>query len=434
MFETLFAAFRYPDLRKRILFVFAMFAVYVAGLHIPIPGVNRAALEALFQRGGGLFSLIDILSGGAMRRFTIFAMGIYPYINASIIMQLLTMAVPSLEELAKEGGEEGRKKIGQYTRYLTVLLAMMQASGTCVMLMRTRTEEGMSILQITPFEFIRTVIVLTAATCFLLWLGELITEKGIGNGVSLIILCNIMVRMPFDISQTWELFKGGAIGWFNLLLLLVLFVGVVAAVVAVQNAQRKIPVQYARKIVGIRAYAGSQTFLPLRLNNAGVIPIIFAIAILSFPTVILNFTPAASNPGSWVYKLLMQFSPGQSIIASFLYGAMVMAFTYFYTAVIFNPTDIADNLKKAGGFIPGVRPGQPTKEYIDKVLTRVTFVGALFLAAIALLQYYYPHITGISTFTIVGGTSILILVGVAVETIQQLEAQLAMRRYEGFIR
>ncbi|MBC7326667.1 preprotein translocase subunit SecY [bacterium] len=430
MLQTLAAAFRYPDLRKRILFVFAMFALYIAGLHIPIPGVNRAALERLFAHGG-LFSLIDIFSGGAMRKFTIFAMGIYPYITASIIMQLLTMAIPSLEELAKEGGEEGRKKIGQYTRYLTVFVSLMQATGMCVGLGRAK-----DILHFTTFDYFRTVIVLTAATCFLLWLGELITEKGIGNGVSLIILCNILVRLPYDVSKTVELLKAGAISIINVLLLIGLFLGVIAAVVAMQNAQRKIPVQYARKVVGIRAYAGAQTFLPIRLNNAGVIPIIFAAAIIYFPSTILSFFGGGTNPNSWVNKILYYFHPGVNVVASIIYAILVMAFTYFYTAVVFNPTDIADNLKKAGGFIPGVRPGQPTKEYIDRVLTRVTFVGALFLAAVALLQYYYAPITGVpqQTFTIVGGTSILILVGVVVETIQQLEAQIAMRRYEGFIK
>jgi preprotein translocase subunit SecY len=431
MLETFVSALRYPDLRKRILFVLGMFALYVAGLHIPIPGVNRQALEELFARGGGLFSLVDLFSGGAMRKFTIFAMGIYPYINASIIMQLLTMAIPSLEELAKEGGEEGRKKIGQYTRYLTVLLSLMQATGMCIALGRAQ-----NILHFTTFDYFRAVIALTASTCFLLWLGELITEKGIGNGVSLIILCNIMVRMPYDIYNTIQALRAGTITFFNVLLLAILFLGVVAAVVAVQNAQRKIPVQYARKVVGIRAYAGSQTYLPLRLNNAGVIPIIFAIAIITFPSTILQFFGNPTQQNSWVYKLLYYFSPGMSVVASIIYAILVMLFTYFYTAVVFNPSDIADNLKKAGGFIPGVRPGQPTKEYIDRVLSRVTFVGALFLAAIALLQYYYSNITGVPArvFTVVGGTSILILVGVAVETVQQLEAQIAMRRYEGFIK
>lgn len=430
MLSTLISAFRYPDLRKRILFVFAMFAVYIAGIHIPIPGVNREALERLFAHGG-LFSLIDLFSGGAMRKFTIFAMGIYPYITASIIMQLLTMAIPSLEELAKEGGEEGRKKIGQYTRYLTVVLSLMQAAGMCVGLGRAK-----DILHFTTFDYFRAVIALTAATCFLLWLGELITEKGIGNGVSLIILCNIMLRLPYDVRNTVELLSAGAISFFNVLLLFCLFLGVVAAVVAMQNAQRKIPVQYARKVVGIRAYSGAQTFLPMRLNNAGVIPIIFAAAIIYFPSTILNFFGGSLNPNSWVSRFLYYFQPGLNTVASIIYAILVMAFTYFYTAVVFNPSDISDNLRKAGGFIPGVRPGQPTKEYIDRVLTRVTFIGALFLAAIALLQYYYAPLTGVParTFTIVGGTSILILVGVVVETIQQLEAQVAMRRYEGFIK
>ncbi|MGC8843759.1 MAG: preprotein translocase subunit SecY [bacterium] len=431
MLETFVSAMRYPDLRKRILFVLGMFALYVAGLHIPIPGVNRQALEQLFVQGGGLLSLVDLFSGGAMRRFTIFAMGIYPYINASIIMQLLTMAIPSLEELAKEGGEEGRKKIGQYTRYLTVLLSFMQATGMCIALGGVR-----DILRFSTFDYFRAIIVLTAATCFLLWMGELITEKGIGNGVSLIILCNIMVRMPYDIANTYEALRAGTITFFNVLLLVILFLGVVAAVVAVQNAQRKIPVQYARKVVGTRAYAGAQTFLPLRLNNAGVIPIIFAIAIVTFPSTILNFFSRSAQPNSLIYKLQYYFTPGMNVAASIVYAVLVMVFTYFYTAVVFNPSDIADNLKKAGGFIPGVRPGLPTKEYIDRVLSRVTFVGALFLAAIALLQYYYSNITGVPprVFTIVGGTSILILVGVAVETVQQLEAQIAMRRYEGFIK
>jgi len=422
---SIIAAFRLPDLRKRILFVFGMFAVFVVGLHIPVPGIDRVAMEKLFEQGT-LLGLMDVFSGGALRKFTIFAMGIAPYINASIIMQLLTVAIPSLEALAKEG-EHGRKKISQYTRYLTIALAALQAVGMNTILQRA------DVLQATPFLKIQIVITLTAGTAFLMWVGEQITDKGIGNGVSIVIFTGIVASLPWQFYRTIEYTVGGAYKPHQLMLAALLFLGTVVGIVAIQQAQRKIPIQHVKRVVGTKIYGGTSSFLPLRVNSAGVIPIIFALSIQLFPATLANFIPE----GSWlapVGNLAKALSPGASLWAAALYAAFIIFFTYFYTAVTFNVPEVADNLKKYGSFIPGIRPGKPTLEYLDRVMSRITLAGAIFLAIIALMQYWAPWITKVETFGLVGGTSLLIVVGVALETMQAIEAHLLMRHYEGFIK
>jgi preprotein translocase subunit SecY len=432
MLASLIAAFHAPDLRRRILFVFAMFGVFVIGLHIPVPGVDRAALERMFAAGGA-FGLLDIFSGGALRKYTIFAMGITPYINAQIIMQLLTVAIPQLEQMAKEG-ESGRRRLAQYSRYLTGVLAFVQAVGMNTVLVRQ------GILRASTVEFFLIVITLTAGTAFLMWLGEQITDKGVGNGVSLVIFCSIMARLPYEVINIGRLALGGATGFFNIFMLVVVWVATVAGVVAITQAQRKVPIQHAKRVIGTRMYGGQTSYLPLRVNSAGVIPIIFAMSLVMIPMTIAGVLP----PGTLLHdifnslaRLLSPYTPGwQGYFAAVVYGVLIMLFTYFYTAVTMNIPEITENLKKWGSFIPGIRPGRPTQEYLDKIMTRITLAGAVFLAAIALMQYYTPSITGIhgGTFSLYGGTSLLIVVGVALETMQTIEAHLMMRHYEGFIK
>ncbi|MEO0070136.1 MAG: preprotein translocase subunit SecY [candidate division WOR-3 bacterium] len=428
MLTSLVAAWKLPDLRKRILFVFGMFAIYVVGLHIMVPGVDRVRLAQMLERGG-LLNLVDAFTGGALRTYSIFAMGIMPYINASIIMSLLTIAIPALEELHKEGGELGRKKISQYTRYLTVVLALFQAFGTNIWL------QNAGALGATHFGFLRIMLTLTAGTAFLMWMGEQITDKGVGNGVSLVIFCGITVRMPYYLNETWKAYRGGAIEPANLLLFAFIFLASITFIVLFQQAERKIPVQYAKRVVGTKMYGGQSTYLPIKVNTAGVIPIIFAISILYFPATILGFINPSAKSKLLIESIMRFFSPGESPWASLLYAGLIIFFTYFYTAVVWNPIDVADNIKKWGGFIPGIRPGKPTAEYLYRILVRVTLAGAIFLAIVALLQYWVPEWTHIHTWgSIVGGTSLLIVVGVALETMQQIEAHLLLRRYEGFIK
>jgi len=422
------AAFKLPDLRRRILFVFGMFAVFVVGLHIPVPGVDQERMAELAR--GGLLNLIDVFSGGAFGRFAIFAMGIMPYINASIIFQLLGIAVPRIAELAKEG-ESGRKKISQYTRWLTIFLALLQASMTCLMLRQSEDP----ILAVTGLALVPIVLTLTAGTCFLMWMGEQITDKGIGNGVSLIIFAGIVARMPYDVGRTYQLWRSGILVWTQILLLIMIWIGTIAGIIYITRGERRITIQSAKRVVGTRMYSGGSSYLPIPVNSAGVIPIIFAIAIALLPAQIAQFMSGAEGRlGEIMTKLARFFDPGGNWVASAFYFLMVIFFTYFYTAVTFNVADVSDNLKKYGSFIPGIRPGRPTERHLDKVLSRITLAGALFLGAIALLSFYVPKITGVQTFTVVGGTSLLILVGVALDTLRQIEAHLVMRQYQGFIR
>lgn len=430
LLASLAAAFKIPDLRQRLVFVLEMFALYMVALHIPLPGIDREKMEALFQHGG-LLGLLDTFSGGALRKYTILAMSITPYINASIIMQLLTVAIPQLEELQKEG-EPGRKQIAKYTRLLTVALALFQATALNLML---RTN---GILEVSALQFIQIVITLTAGTMFLMWMGEQITDKGIGNGVSLVIFVGIMARLPWDVVRTWQFVKTSG-RYTGAVALFVIFLATVAAIVAITQGQRKIPIQHAKRVVGNRMYGGGSSFLPLKVNQAGVIPIIFAVSVVLLPAQIAQFAPVGK--GSWrefLDQVVPWFSPGApgipGLFATTLYAILVLFFTYFYTAVTFDVLKVSDDLRKYGSFIPGIRPGRPTADYLDRVMTRITLAGAVFLAVIALMQYYVPDLTGVTTFSLVGGTSLLIVVGVALETMQQIEAHLVMRHYEGFIK
>jgi preprotein translocase subunit SecY len=425
--------FKIPELKRRILITFLFLAIYRVGVHIPTPGINGDALASFFaQAKGTLFSLIDMFSGGALERLSVFALGIMPYISASIILQLLTVVVPYLERLQKEG-EMGRKKIVQYTRYGTVVLSMVQGLGIAIGLENMRGAAGEMIVMAPGWSFrILTVITLTAGTAFIMWLGEQITERGIGNGISLIIFAGIVARMPNAIASTFELLRIGQMNVLLVLALIVLMVLVVAVIIFFETGQRRLPVQYAKRIVGRKVYGGQSTHLPLKLNTSGVIPPIFASSILMFPLTIANFLPKPwLDDHPWVQSILNSLGPG-ALLYNLLYVAFIIFFCYFYTAVTFNPNDVAENMKKFGGYIPGIRPGQKTSEYIDKVLTRITLGGALYVAAICVL----PTIL-IGKFNVpfyFGGTALLIVVGVALDTVQQIEAHMLTRHYEGLMK
>jgi preprotein translocase subunit SecY len=434
--RNLVAAWSIPELRARITYVFMAIGVFVIGLHIPVPGVNLVALEELI-RNTGVLNLFDTFSGSALRRFTIFALGITPYINASIIMQLLTVAIPQLEALRKEG-ESGRKQIAKYTRYLTVALAIVQAIGLITLLSNTGGQAP--IFTGGLLTKMQVVVSLTAGTLFLLWLGESITERGVGQGVSIIIFTSIMCRLPYDIALTFEQVVGNwPQSFFGLVVLILLFLATVVGILYVTLGTRRIPIQHARRQVGGRMAAQPQSsFLPFKVNSAGVMPIIFAISLLLFPAQIAAYFNNPNEPNSFASQASRAvtgfLTPGDNHFASLLYALLIMGFTYFYAAITINIGELTDNLKKYGSFIPGIRPGRPTQEYLDRVLTRITFAGACFLAIIGLVQYYIPNLTRIATFTLVGGTSLLIVVGVAQDTMQNLESHLVMRNYEGFIR
>jgi preprotein translocase subunit SecY len=422
--ESIRNIFKIPELRARVLFTLSLLSVYRIGSHIPTPGINGEALSRfLTEKGGALMGFFDMFSGGALSKVAIFALGIMPYISASIIFQLLTVVIPSLGRLAKEG-EAGRKKIVKYTRYATVIIAAIQSLGIAVGI------EGMSggqFVQNPGWGFrLMTMITLTSGTAFLMWLGEQITERGIGNGISLIIFAGIVARFPNAIVQTFSLVRAGELSIFFVLILVVLIVAVVGGVIFIERGQRKIPVQYAKRIVGRKMFGGHTSHLPLKINTAGVIPPIFASSIIMFPATVTGFIGIP-----WVQDIAKQLSPG-TIIHTILYVGLIFFFSYFYTAVIFNPVDIAENLQKNGGFIPGIRPGQKTSEFIYKVLTRLTFMGALYLSTVCVL----PEIL-ISRFNVpfyFGGTSLLIAVGVALDTVSQIESHLVTRSYEGFLK
>lgn len=401
-----------------------MLAVYRIGAHIPTPGINNEALsQFLKEKGGALLGFLDIFSGGALSRLTILALGIMPYISASIILQLLTVVVPSLTKLAKEG-ERGRKKIIQYTRYGTIFISIIQSFGIAVGL------EGMNkgiFVQFPGWSFrIMTVITLTAGTAFLMWLGEQMTERGIGNGISLIIFAGIAARMPNAIINTYRLYEAGQLNFIFLLLLFVMIVSVIAAIVFLESGRRKIPVQYAKRVVGRRVYGGQSTHIPLKINTAGVIPPIFASSIIAFPATVAGFVTIP-----WIQAFGRNLSPG-SFFHTILYVGLIIFFAFFYTAVVLNPVDIADNMKKYGGFIPGIRPGQKTSDYLYRVLTRITFVGALYLAVVCVIPEILIYKMGVPFFF--GGTSLLIVIGVALDTAQQIESHLLTRHYEGFMK
>jgi len=425
--------FKIPELKRRILMTFLFLAIYRVGVHIPTPGINGDALASFFTHAKGtLFSLIDMFSGGALERLSVFALGIMPYISASIILQLLTVVIPYLAQLQKEG-EIGRKKIVQYTRYGTVLLSMIQGFGIAVGLENMTGAAGEMIVLNPGWSFrMMTVITLTAGTAFIMWLGEQITERGIGNGISLIIFSGIVARLPNAIASTYELFRVGQLSIITILFLIVLMVVVIAAIIFVETSQRRLPVQYAKRIIGRKVYGGQSTHLPLKLNTSGVIPPIFASSILMFPLTIASFLPKPlleSYP--WIQSILHSLGPG-ALLYNLLYVGFIIFFCFFYTAVTFNPNDVAENMKKFGGYIPGIRPGQKTAEYIDKVLTRITLGGALYVAAVCVLPTILVGRFNVPFYF--GGTALLIVVGVALDTVQQVEAHMLTRHYEGLMK
>ena len=450
-FQSFANIFSVPDLRKRVIFTFLLLAVYRLGSHIPTPGVDPAAINAFFKSSAGsLFGFLDIFSGGALRRLSVFALGIMPYISASIILQLLTVVWPYLEKLSKEG-EMGRKKITQYTRYGTVLLSFIQASGIALWLEKQIAPGGARLVPHPGWGFrLMTILTLTTGTIFIMWLGEQITERGIGNGISLIIFAGIVVGLPRAIFGLIEQIRTGNINVLTVIGVLVFMCAIIALIVFVERAQRRIPVQYAKRVVGRRVYGGQNTYLPLRVNTGGVIPIIFAISIIQLPSYLATLIGA-----DWTQKVASSLGQGQPLYV-LLYALGILFFCYFYTSIVFNPTDTADNMRKYGGYIPGIRPGKKTADYIDTVLSRLTIIGAVYLTFVALLPDFLargfrfaslpwigPQLEtmlprffseGFGFNFYFGGTSLLIVVGVAMDTVQQVESKLVEHHYTGFLK
>ncbi|MEE8415462.1 MAG: preprotein translocase subunit SecY [Desulfobacterales bacterium] len=419
--------FKIPELKKRILFTLAFLSIYRVGVHVPTPGIDAVALASFFARAKGtLLGLFDMFSGGALERLSVFALGIMPYISASIILQLLTVVIPHLERLSKEG-EQGRKKITQYTRYGTVILSIIQGFGISVGLESMTSPGGAPVVIDPGWHFrIMTVITLTAGTAFIMWLGERITERGIGNGISLIIFAGIVARLPVAIGNTFRLLSTGEMGIFPILILVVLMISVVGVIIFMEQGQRRIPVQYAKRVVGRKMYGGQSTHLPLKINTSGVIPVIFASSIIMFPATVASFMNVP-----WMQNMASAMRPG-NVAYELLFVGFIFFFCYFYTAVTFNPVDVADNMKKQGGFIPGIRPGKRTADYIDRVLTRITLGGATYLSAVSVLPSIL--ITKFNVPFYFGGTALLIVVGVAIDTISQMESHMLTRHYEGFLK
>lgn len=419
-----------PELKKKILFTLFMLAVYRVGCHIPTPGIDGAALAAFFSaRQGTLFGLFDMFSGGALSQMSVMALGIMPYISASIILQLMTVVVPYLEKLKKEG-EQGRKKITQYTRYGTVILSIIQGFGIAIGLENMTSPGGAMIVPAGGWGFrLLTVITLTAGTSFLMWLGEQITERGIGNGISLIIFAGIVAGFPAGVANSFSLMSTGELTPFFMALIVALMIMVVGIIVFVERGQRRIPVQYAKRVIGRKMYGGQSTHLPLKVNTAGVIPPIFASSIIMFPATIANFLSVDEFP--WLQHIVNALNPGH-IIYTLIYVAFIFFFCYFYTAVQFNPVDVADNMKRSGGFIPGIRPGKNTAEYIDRVLTRLTFSGAIYVSAVCVLPNILIYHQNVPFYF--GGTALLIVVGVAMDTTNQIESHMLTRHYESFMK
>jgi preprotein translocase subunit SecY len=426
MWQTLINIWKTPDLRKKILFTLAMLVVFRVAAHIPLPGVDAESLRKLFS-GNQILGLLDLFSGGTLFNFSIVALGLNPYINASIIMQLLTMVFPKLEALSKEG-EYGRRKINQYTRYLTVPLAAVQSIGMITLLQQSQFQV---LTDVSPFNFAALVITMMAGTVFLMWIGELITEMGIGNGISILIFAGIVGRLPVSFGQTAAVFDPD--NALNILFFLVLGLAVLTAIVFINEGQRRILIQYARRVRGNKVYGGQSTYLPLRVNQAGVIPIIFAVSIILLPGMIATYFANATTP--WVASTAQAVSAffNNTVYYSLVYFLLVIAFTYFYTAVTFNPQKIADEIKKYGGFIPGIRPGRSTADYLSYILNRTTLAGAVFLGSVAVLPFIAKDVTGISTLAL-GGTGMLIVISVVLETMKQLRSMLIMRNYEGFLK
>lgn len=424
LLKTVAQAWKVPELRNKMIFTLLMLVVFRIGSNIPVPGINRATLLNVFNGDTGLFDLFDLFSGGSFSNFTIFALSITPYITASIIVQLLTVAFPYFERLAKEG-TAGRKKMAQITRYMTVGLGLIQAFGLTVGLFRR------AVVDQSIFSFAVIILVLTAGTAFLMWLGEQINENGIGNGISLIIFAGIVARIPTGLRSLWTKYSDGSLSIVSIVLFVLFALLVIVGIIAVQQGTRRIPVQYAKRVVGRKMYGGQSTHIPLKVNQAGVIPVIFALSLLQFPLTITYFFPnsgftefvtkwlsPAGMPGVWVYGTL-------NVV-------LIIFFTYFYTAVTFNPIEVASNMKANGGFIPGIRPGRATVDYLQRVMTRISLVGAIFLAVVATLPTLLSHVTSMDIRF--GGTSLLIAIGVALETMKQLENQMVMRNYKGFLK
>ena len=419
--------FRIPELKKKVFFTLALLVVYRIGAHIPTPGINSVALAEIMARmTGTIMGFFDMFSGGALSRLTIFALGIMPYISASIILQLMTMVSPYLARLKKEG-EQGQKKITQYTRYGTIVLSMIQSSGIAMGLEAMKSPTGNAIVPLPGWDFrMMTVLTLTAGTAFLMWLGEQITERGIGNGISLIIFSGIVAGTPAAIFQSMDLMGTGELSVLVMLFLLVFMAAVIGAIVFTEGGQRRISIQYAKRVVGRKMYGGQSTHLPLKVNTSGVIPPIFASSIIMFPATIAQFT---THP--WMQTMSAMLTPG-TIVYSMIFVGAIFFFCYFYTAVIFNPVVVADNMKKHGGFVPGIRPGGKTSEYIDEILSKITFYGAIYLSLVCILPDYLIKYFNIPFYF--GGTSLLIVVGVSLDTMQQLESHLVMRNYDGFMK
>jgi preprotein translocase subunit SecY len=420
-------ASRVPELRRRVFFTLGMIAVYRLGVHVPTPGIDRQAMAAFFeQQQNTLFGFLNLFSGGALEQFSVFSLGIMPYISASIILQLLTVVFPYLERLSKEG-EAGRRKITQYTRYGTVVLSIVQGTMIAIGLEGTTGPGGQSLVLNPGWGFrVMTVITLTSGTAFIMWLGEQITERGIGNGISLIIFAGIVARLPSAITTTLQFMREGEMGPLVALLILALSVVVVGAIIFVERGQRRIPVQYAKRVVGRKMYGGMTSHLPLKVNTANVIPPIFASSILIFPATLAQF---ANHP--WVQTMSGALAPG-TWLHDFIYVLLIIFFAFFYTAVVFNPSDVAENMKKAGGYIPGIRPGQKTAEYIERVLSRITLSGAIYLCIVSLLPTILVRQFNVPFYF--GGTALLIVVGVALDTVAQMETHLISRNYEGFMK
>ncbi|MBS3786632.1 preprotein translocase subunit SecY [Candidatus Bipolaricaulota bacterium] len=416
MLNQLASIVKIPELRKRILFTLGAIAIFRAGTHIPIPGISVEALQRLFEQGGGnILQYLNMFTGGALGRGTLFGLGITPYINASIIMSLLTAVVPKLKELQQQG-REGKKVITKYTRYGTLAIAFIQSYGWSYFLVRQKMVEG----SVTMF-FITSVLAMTTGTVFLMWLGERITENGIGNGISVLIMAGIMARFPSQLYSTWVEVTYGNVSPLWGLILIAVFIVVIAGVVIVQQGRRKIRIQYAKRTAGRKVYGGHTSHLPIKVNQGGVIPIIFASVLLSLPMTVAQWAPGLSWMTSWVQR--------GSIPYLLAYVLLIVFFTYFYSSIIFDPNDVAKNLKESGGFIPGVRPGQSTVEYIQSILNRLLLVGALFLGSIAVLPYVFTAISGLSSFWL-GGTSVLIVVGVGLDVLMQIESHMVMRHYD----
>jgi preprotein translocase subunit SecY len=417
-----------PELKKKIWFSLAMLAVYRVGVHIPTPGIDTVALAAFFKRAQGtLFGLFDMFSGGALENMSVFALGIMPYISASIILDLLTVVIPYLGKLKKEG-EAGRKKITQYARYGTVVLSIFQGLGIAIGMESMGSPGGGSVVLDPGWSFrLMTMITLTSGTAFIMWLGEQITERGIGNGISLIIFAGIVARMPTALANTGQLVRTGELNFIFIILLILLMVAVVGFIVFVERAQRRIPVQYAKRVVGRRVYGGQSTHLPLKINTSGVIPPIFASSILMFPATITQFIQI-----QWLSGFVRNYMGVGGLLYSLIYVGLIFFFCYFYTAVTFNPVDVADNMKKYGGYIPGIRPGKWTADYIDHVLTRITFGGALYVSIVCVLPTVLIYRFKVPFYF--GGTALLIVIGVAIDTMAQIESHMLTRHYEGFMK